>query len=550
VEDIPKILDLLKEFQIISGLKTNIEKTIAYRMGKLEDEDRNQPEVKYGLEWKTLPVHLLGITITNDTNSSIESNFQDKLQGIDLLTRIWSRRNLSIKGKLTIINSILIPKLIYPSTILDAPEEVVKEAENIIRNFFWNWKRPKIRLDVLVRRIENGGLKYPCIKCKVKSWKMLWAIRALKYENADSLWLSIVNGLLPQGLTFTYLLKAKPSKKTLDTYCPNLPTFYKEIILNWNTITSKIEVNTNVKILGECLWLNDKIKVNNKPLYCQHSMNKGILYITDIVDNEGILMNHLAINDKFRSNWTFLDLLKVRLTIPNLWKKNLVKEVPEHTEIDLLYNRINKLNTLKTKHLYAVLIEREHDCTSPTNSQTYWQTKYKISDETMKLTYMLPYKVTRLTTLQALQYKILNKIINVNYWLYKIKILDSPICRYCTKEETIEHFFFVCAITKQFWYAFLTWWKAGGLTDLEILEEKDIILGYRMTELSEFSTLNCCILIGKKMIYEQKNYHKCQPDIYKFHCELKTVIEMERQICTKNNNLSTFYINWGELANI
>jgi hypothetical protein len=168
----------------------------------------------------------------------------------------------------------------------------------------------------------------------------------------------------------------------------------------------------------------------------------------------------------------------------------------------------------------------------------------------MKLAYTLPYKVTRLTTLQALQYKILHKIINVNYWLHKLKILDSPICRYCTKEETIEHFFFYCAITKQFWYAFLTWRKAGGNDYPEMLEENDIILGYRMTELNETSTINCCILIGKKMIYDQKNFQKAQPDIYKFHCELKTVIEMDRQTCTKNNNLGTFNKNWGDLTNL
>jgi exonuclease III len=550
VEDIPKILQLLKDFQEISGLKTNVEKTIAYRMGKIVQMDENVPINKYDLTWRTLPVNLLGINITNDKDHSIENNFIDKLQSMDLLTRIWSRRNLSIKGKLTIINSILIPKLIYPSTILDAPEEVVKEADNIIKNFFWNWKRPKIRLDVLVRKIEKGGLKYPCMKCKVMSWKMLWAIRALKIENTDSLWLNIVNGLLPKGISFTYLLKAKPSKKSLDSFCPNLPNFYKEIILNWNKASDVSEIDTKEKILNECLWLNEKIKAKNTPPYCNHSMRKGILYISDITDAEDKLMDHLSINRKYTTSWTFLDLLKIRLTLPTTWKRILTNEIPENKEIDLLYNRLNNLKTLKTKHLYALLLEKEHDCLSPMNSQTYWQTKYNIDDDTMKLAYMLPYKVTRLTTLQALQYKILHKIINVNYWLHKIKILDSPICRYCTNEETIEHFFFDCAITKQFWYAFLTWWKAGGYDYPDMLEENDIILGYRLTELNETSMINCCILIGKKMIYDQKNFHKSQPDIYKFHCELKTVIEIDRQNSMKNDNLGTFKKNWGDLTNL
>ena len=227
-KDIPKILELLEDFKDISGLKTNVEKTIAYRIGKINEKS---PLTKlYELNWKTLPISLLGITIATNKEDIIKENFLDKLNGIELLTRIWSRRNLSMKGKLTIINSILIPKLIYPSTILEVPEEVTKSLGNIIKSFFWNWKRPKIRLDTLIRKVENGGLKFRCINCKSKSWKMLWAIRALKFEKSEPLWVRIVNNLLPNGLTFPYLLKTRPTEKILSTYCPHLPIFYKEIM--------------------------------------------------------------------------------------------------------------------------------------------------------------------------------------------------------------------------------------------------------------------------------------------------------------------------------
>ena len=150
----------------------------------------------------------------------------------------------------------------------------------------------------------------------------------------------------------------------------------------------------------------------------------------------------------------------------------------------------------------------------------------------MKLVYTLLYRVSRLTILQSLQYKILNKILNCNYWLYKTKIKDSPKCRYCTEEETIEHFFFVCAKTKDFWYGFLTWWKALGNEKPTLLEEKDIILGFNITDKNEKS-INQCILIGKKMIYENKNFKNKQPDLYKFHCDLKDIVEIDRQICIK-----------------
>ena len=167
----------------------------------------------------------------------------------------------------------------------------------------------------------------------------------------------------------------------------------------------------------------------------------------------------------------------------------------------------------------------------------------------MKSVNTLPYRVTKLTILQALQYKIINKIVNCNYWLHKLKILETPKCRFCHKAETIEHFFFDCAITKQFWRAFLTWWKAGGKDYPDLLEENDIVLGYKFTEMNEI-LINVCILIGKKMIYEQKSYRNKQPDIYKFHCDLKSFMEMEKHICIKNDNLGDFYKTWGDLENL
>jgi acetone carboxylase gamma subunit len=69
---------------------------------------------------------------------------------------------------------------------------------------------------------------------------MLWAIRALKFEKQDPLWISIVNAHLPEGLTLQYLLKSRPTSKILDKYCPNLPTFYKDIVLNWRKIANDI----------------------------------------------------------------------------------------------------------------------------------------------------------------------------------------------------------------------------------------------------------------------------------------------------------------------
>jgi hypothetical protein len=68
IEDVGNILKLLKVFHVISGLKTNVEKTIAYILGNNNDVKIN--DLKFGLSWKKLPISLLGIQITTDKSES------------------------------------------------------------------------------------------------------------------------------------------------------------------------------------------------------------------------------------------------------------------------------------------------------------------------------------------------------------------------------------------------------------------------------------------------------------------------------------------------
>ena len=41
------------------------------------------------------------------------------------LLNIWGQRNLSIKGKITVINSLVISKILYVASVIPLPAQVI-----------------------------------------------------------------------------------------------------------------------------------------------------------------------------------------------------------------------------------------------------------------------------------------------------------------------------------------------------------------------------------------------------------------------------------------
>ena len=79
INDVPKIMDLLTTFYLISGLKTNTDKTIAYKLGK--NQTLNVPPNYLNLNWGKLPINLLGIIISKDHDTTKNENFIKQIKG-------------------------------------------------------------------------------------------------------------------------------------------------------------------------------------------------------------------------------------------------------------------------------------------------------------------------------------------------------------------------------------------------------------------------------------------------------------------------------------
>ena len=96
----------------------------------------------------------------------------------------------------------------------------------------------------------------------------------------------------------------------------------------------------------------------------------------------------------------------------------------------------------------------------------------------MENIYSLPFQVALDTCTRDFQYKILNRILFTNAKLSKLKLIESPLCTFCGKdEETPEHLFVFCQSSRAFWKEISSWLRKYGIDTLpDLTDQVNIML--------------------------------------------------------------------------
>ena len=110
-----------------------------------------------------------------------------------------------------------------------------------------------------------------------------------------------------------------------------------------------------------------------------------------------------------------------------------------------------------------------------------------------------PFICTQNVNLRWLQFRINNRIIGTNSFLFKINILDTDKCAFCKNEtETIKHIFFSCYIVKQFWQKLADYVNEKTHSRFDNLSYNLIIFGCKD------KTFSFILLVAKHYIYKCK----------------------------------------------
>ena len=167
-----------------------------------------------------------------------EQNLYPKLNDFTNCLKRWQHRKLTLMGKITVIKTFALPKLIYPFTVLlDPPKEVIQKLNSEIFSFIWDSKPDKIKRSTLYRDYKNGGLRMINLECFLNSLKASWMKRIFDDESTSTLWKSFYKQKLD---SFGNKLVLESNLKENDcTQISKNNKFLKNILSAWCKINYK-----------------------------------------------------------------------------------------------------------------------------------------------------------------------------------------------------------------------------------------------------------------------------------------------------------------------
>lgn len=120
-------MKLLEQYAVISGLKINYSKTIALKIG-INETVKYDTGFGRDITWQTGGTFtLLGIKYNLDEEDFTKINYREKVDNFKKTLNAWNTRKLTIYGKVCIIKSLALPKLVHLfSALPNPPEDILK----------------------------------------------------------------------------------------------------------------------------------------------------------------------------------------------------------------------------------------------------------------------------------------------------------------------------------------------------------------------------------------------------------------------------------------
>ena len=522
------VLTLLDKFSLLSGLRINYDKSVAYCIGVKHSK---RLKTMFPIKWSEDVIETLGVKIPlYDRNKLFVINYEPKIAAMENIIKTWSMRNLSLRGKVTVMKSLLISKFQYLVSVLGIPDvQIIRKIDKAVFSFLWDGSE-KLKRKVMINLKEQGGLDVPDFETICKCAMIKWVYRYLHSE--ESRWKQMVSFTL-KTLGGSYLFKCNLSK-TEKVISKIRSSLWKCIVQSWCDMNFK--KSTFIKP-EDVIWFNSNL---DTMLYNRECIDKGVYCVSNIIVDHNIL-THTEFCDINNVHINILEYQKIVYTLKGKYESQCTTDI-EETSSDKEYNNLisiifcNPNNKLLGRKIYRYLVTKKAESDSVHGK---WSEIIMLQEES-KILFGQIEKMTIVNKLRSFQFKFLHKILFFNNKLFKWKLVSSTLCDFCNEAlDSIEHRFFYCRITQEFWRKLELWLKDEYGIECTINNIHFII-----TNLNPQMPLVEKILLNAKYYVYKCFLNKSNPDLAYFKGILTNVEKTERYIATQKGLLDIHEKKW------
>jgi len=224
IGNLQNILETLQNFESISGLGCNVEKTALMIVGtQLQAE---QGILDMGFEIKN-EIVLLGAKIKN-TGKCYDGNLPVILEKINKQVNFWKRFNLSLPGRISIAKTFLYSQINYLGCILPWDYADMSQVSRLIEEFVVG--KLKISKQRIYQKRSEGGLELFNVSDYLGAQCCSWIKRSV---SLDDLW---KKELLMYSYGSVFNLRQAAFDKKLNPILHHIAGKFEKFLFNFTTI--------------------------------------------------------------------------------------------------------------------------------------------------------------------------------------------------------------------------------------------------------------------------------------------------------------------------
>lgn len=482
---VAKALNTISLFSQASGLCLNINKCELLPIHTCSDSNiasiRVELEVKY-----------LGIVISKNMSRREDNNICNRIVDMKKSLSRWLTRDITIFGRVILSKAEGISKLIYPCHSLYVSPQNIRKANSIIFQFLWKNKTHYIKRSQLVKDYEKGGVRALDFESMIGTFKINWLRACL--SQSDSMWFHIPRSLFKELGGIDFLLKCDFETSKIPV---TLSNFHKQILHFW-----KMMFTHNFSPHMSTLWNNRVITANKKTLFIRNWFESGILFVTDLLDLSGALLDYVSFSKRHNFNCPLKEYRKVCCAIP-LALRQLIRNTMLHSEVNPALPNLKIgnciLNDSKCNNKF-ISVNFKSILFQGFNSGRYLQALH--GDQSLMekaFSKFIQWPVS--PKVKETHFKIINNIYPVSEFLKRRFKFEVNQCAFCDSAcETLHHLFFSCPVSAAFWLE-LHSWLSLKINDIPQFSISDIIFYMAKQHPSVSTVINIVILLGKYHIH-------------------------------------------------